>query len=164
MIVSIIVAMDEKRGIGYRNRLPWRISSDLTRFKKLTMEHHVIMGRKTFESIGKILPGRTMIVITRNDRYKASGCLVAHSLDEALQIAKNNGDDEAFIIGGAAVYKAALPLANRIYLTRVHAETPTDTFFPEINESVWHEIQQSNHPVDTKNQYPTTFSVLNRID
>ncbi len=163
MIVSIIVAMDENRGIGFRNRLPWRLSSDLIRFKNLTMNHHVIMGRKTFESINKLLPGRTMIVITRNDQYQAPGCLVAHSLDNAIDLAENRGEEEAFVIGGEAVYKTVLPLAQRLYLTLVHVITTADAFFPDLDEKEWIEVQRVDLPADEKNQYPTTFRILNRV-
>jgi dihydrofolate reductase len=102
MILSVIVAMDENGGIGYKNRLPWRLSTDLVRFKNITMNHHVIMGRKTYESIGRVLPGRTMIVISRNERFEAEGCLVAHSLEGAIHFAINEGEDEVFVIGGAS--------------------------------------------------------------
>lgn len=164
MILSIIVAMDEKRGIGYQNQLPWRLSADLVRFKMLTMHHHVIMGRKTFESIGRILPGRTMIVISRNHVYEAPGCLVAHSLDGAINLAEKDGEDEAFVIGGATVYEAALLRADRLCLTQVHAVTEADAFFPEINDGDWIESQRIDLPADEKNEYSTTFRVLNRKD
>lgn len=164
MIVSIIVAMDEKQGIGFQNRLPWKLSADLKRFKSLTMHHHVIMGRKTFESIGRLLPGRKMIVISRNPNYQTAGCLVFHSLDEAIDFAKNEGEEEAFIIGGESVYKAALPLADRIYLTRVQAVTQADAYFPKIDENEWREVYRTSHPADQKNEYPTTFSILQHIE
>lgn len=162
MILSIIVAMDEKRGIGFQNRLPWRLSSDLMRFKKLTMNHHVIMGRKTYESIGKLLPGRTMIVITHQGGFQAQGCFVAHSLNAAINFAKNEGEDEAFVVGGATIYKAALPLAKRLYLTLVHASITADAFFPELDEGEWIEFQHIDFPADEKNQYPTTYQILNK--
>lgn len=163
MILSIIVAMDEKRGIGYKNQLPWRLSSDLIRFKSLTMHHHVIMGRKTYESIGRKLPGRTMIVISRNADYQAEGCFVAHSLDGAINFAKNEGEDEAFLIGGATIYNTALPRVDRLYLTLVHTETTADTFFPELDEAEWIEAQRIDLRADEKNEYSTTFRILNRI-
>lgn len=163
MIISIIVAMDEKRGIGFRNRLPWHLSADLVRFKKLTMKHTVIMGRKTYESIGKILPGRTMVVITRSENYHAASVFVVHSLAEAITVAKNHGDEEAFIIGGEAIFKMALPIAQRIYLTNVHTVIEADVFFPQFDESEWIVDQCIDVPADEKNQYPSTFSILNRI-
>lgn len=163
MIISIIVAMDERRGIGIRNRLPWHLSTDLVRFKKLTMNHTVIMGRKTYESIGKILPGRTMVVITRSVNYRAAGVVVVHSLPEAITLAKNSGEEEVFIIGGEAIFKMALPLAQKIYLTSVHAVTEADVFFPHFDESEWIVVQHFDIPADEKNQYPSSFSILNRI-
>jgi dihydrofolate reductase len=135
MTISIIVAVAENEAIGYDNHLLWHISEDLKRFKSLTLGHHVIMGRKTFESVGKPLPGRVNVVISRQDNYSANGCLVAKSLEDALALAKQ--DSEAFIIGGGELYKQALPLTDKIYLTRVHAGFAGDTFFPELNLAEW---------------------------
>jgi dihydrofolate reductase len=162
VIISIIVAMDENGGIGIHNHLPWRLSKDLKRFKQLTMGHHIIMGRNTFESIGKPLPGRHMIIISRNPSYQAKDCLVLPSLEEALSTARNNGDNEAMICGGASVYTAALPLADRIYLTRVHATLPADTFFPTFDKNNWKIKSTSNYEADEKNEYSTTFQILER--
>ncbi len=162
MIVSIIVALDENRGIGFQNGLSWKLSSDLKRFKILTMNHHVIMGRKTFESIGKLLPGRSMIVISRDHGYQAPGCFLAHSLDKAIGFAKKEGEEEAFIIGGATLFTQVLPLVDRLYLTMVHASTTADAFFPEMNELEWVETWREEISADEKNQYPTTFRILNR--
>ena len=163
MIISIIVAMDLNRGIGIGNRLPWKLSEDLKRFKKLTMGHHIILGRKTFESIGKPLPGRHMIIISRNLSYRADGCLVLPSLEEAIKAARNNGEDEVIICGGTSVYAAALPHTNRIYLTRVYASLPADTFFPPFDKRAWKITSTSNYEADEKNEYPTTFQILDRI-
>lgn len=160
MIVSIIVAMDEKRGIGVGNGLPWRLSSDLKRFRQLTMGHHIIMGRKTFESIGKPLPGRENIIVTRNPDYKAEGCLIAQSVDEAIMLADRRGESEAFICGGAQIYAQSLKRADRMYLTLVHTETNADTFFPQIGEPFWVEEESAYYPADEKNQYPSTYKVL----
>lgn len=162
MIVSLIVAMDERRGIGFEGRLPWRLSADLKRFKALTMGHHLIAGRKTYESIGKPLPGRTMIVITRDPDYQAEGCLIAHSVDEALALARARGETEAFIIGGAEIYAQTLERADRLYLTQVHAITDADVFFPAFDESAWREQEVSSHEAGEKNQYPSTFKLLVR--
>lgn len=162
MIVSIIVAMDEKGGIGIRNRLPWKLSEDLKRFKQLTMGHHIIMGRKTFESIGKPLPGRHTIIISRNPFYEANDCFVLPSLEEAIRTAKIGGDNEAMICGGTSVYAAALPLADRIYLTRVHTILPADVFFPSFDDNAWKIISASNVEADEKNEYSTTFQILER--
>ena len=162
MIVSLIAAMDEARGIGIDNRLPWRLSADLKRFKNLTMGHHIVVGRKTFESIGSPLPGRRTIVLTHRAGFTAPGCLVAGSLEEALTLARKNGESETFICGGARVFEEALPIADRFYLTLVHARVGADTFFPEWQEDCWVEQEVSHHDADEKNQYPLTFKVLVR--
>ncbi len=135
MTISIIVAVAENQVIGFDNHLLWHISEDLKRFKSITLGHHVIMGRKTYESVGKPLPGRINIVVSRKENYKVEGCLVAKSIDDALELAKE--DSEVFIIGGGDIYKQALPLTEKIYFTRVHAGFPGDTFFPELNLSEW---------------------------
>lgn len=135
MTISIIVAVAENQVIGFDNHLLWHISEDLKRFKCLTLGHHVIMGRKTYESVGKPLPGRINIVVSRQENLTVEGCLVAKSLEEALELAKQ--DSELFIIGGGDIYKQALPIADKIYFTRVHAGFPGDTFFPELNLSEW---------------------------
>ena len=162
MIISIIVAMDEKRGIGVNNRLPWHLSSDLKRFKSLTMGHHLIIGRKTFETIGKPLPGRINIVLSRNPDYEPPGCLVACSIDEALTIPKQKKESEVFIIGGSELYADTIAIADRIYLTVVHADVPADIFFPDFDETEWLVDQSSYHPADDKNQYPFTTKLLIR--
>src|SRR5210317_2069393 len=117
MIISQIVAMDENRAIGVHNRVPWHLPDDLKRFKTLTMEHHIIMGRKTYESIGNPLPGRTNVVITRKQDYQPDGCLVVHSVAEAIDLAENRGETETFIIGGGEIFKQSLELTDRIYLS-----------------------------------------------
>ena len=162
MIISMLVAMDEKRGIGKAGKLPWHLSSDLKRFRELTMGHHLIVGRKTFESIGKPLPGRQTIVVTRDVSFKPDGCFVAGSLQEAVALAAERGETEAFVIGGAAIYAEALGVCDRIYLTEVHAEVDADTFFREFDRGDWIETQQIEHPADDKNQYAFTFKVLER--
>lgn len=162
MIISIIVAMDESRGIGINNLIPWRLSDDLKRFKSLTMGHHIIMGRLTFKSIGKLLPGRTTIVISRNSKYIVKNGIVVSSLNRAIQIAEESGECEAFIIGGGQIFKQALEVANRIYLTRVHVNLDCDVFFPELNSSDWHETTVTGKDADESNQYPSTFAVLER--
>ena len=160
MIISLIVAMDEMGGIGKDNRLPWHLSSDLKRFKQLTLGHHLLMGRKTYETIGRPLPGRTTIVITRNPQYQAAGCLVAPSLEEALGLARENGETEAFIAGGGEIFTLALPLADRIYLTRVHAQVEADVFFPPFSLEGWRQIETIEQPADEKNDYPAKFILL----
>lgn len=162
MIVSIIVAMGRNRAIGYKNTLPWRLSADLQRFKQLTMGHHVIMGRKTYESIGRPLPGRTFIIVTRQPTFQAEGCFVVHSLDEALALARMRGEQEAFVIGGAEIYTQALPLADHLYLTLVEAEPKADAFFPDFDEAQWEKAEEQFVAADEKNQYASTFYLLTR--
>ena len=163
MIISLIVAMDEKRGIGKAGKLPWRLSSDLKRFRELTMGHHLIVGRKTFESIGKPLPGRQMIVLTRESGYAAEGGLTVVSIEAALALARQRGETEAFVIGGAEIYAQTLGVADRVYLTQVHAEVDADTFFPELDPLAWTETQIAFQPADHKNQYSFTFKLLERM-
>jgi dihydrofolate reductase len=162
VIVSLLVAMDERRGIGIENRLPWRLSADLRQFKALTMGHHLIMGRKTFESIGRPLPGRTSIVVTRNPAFLPKGCLLANSLESALDLARARGEDEAFVIGGGQIFARALPFADRIYLTQVHATGKADVFFPEFSLEDWVELNSYEHPADEKNEHAFTFRLLER--
>jgi dihydrofolate reductase len=162
LIISLLVAMDEKRGIGKAGKLPWRLSADLKRFRELTMGHHILVGRKTFESIGKPLPGRHIVIITRDSNFEQKGCFVAGSVQDAIALAKDTGETEAFVIGGAEIYSQALDTSDRLYLTQVHAEVDADTFFPEFERAAWIETQRIDHPADEKNQYPFTFSVLHR--
>jgi len=164
VIVSLIVAMDEGRGIGKDGKLPWRLSADQKLFKESTMGHHLIMGRLTYESIGRPLQGRTNIVVTRNPEYKAPGCMIVHSLDEGLTLVEGRGEDEVFVIGGEQIYDLALDQADRIYLTRVHAQVDCDVFFPEFDSHRWIELKSAFHPADEKNQYSFTFQLLGRRD
>jgi dihydrofolate reductase len=154
--------MDEKGGIGVHNRLPWHLSEDLKRFKSLTMGHHLIMGRKTFESIGQLLPGRDFIVLSRQEKIVCEGCHVVSSLDEALQLAKDRGEREVFIAGGGQVYAQALPLADRIYLTCVHTVESADTFFPKFDRLVWIEKFSTYQDADHNNAFAVTFKLLVR--
>lgn len=163
MLISIIVAMDEKGGIGIGDRLPWHLPDDLKYFKNTTMGHHLIMGRRTFESLAQPLPGRVNIVLTRDPAYTAVGdVLVAHSLGEALAQAQRRGEREAFIGGGAAIYRQSLPLAHRLYVTLVHAQTEADVFFPQINPNNWIEQRSSHHPADRNHPFPFTTKLLRR--
>ena len=162
MIVSLLVAMDQKRGIGRDGGLPWHISSDLKRFKSLTMGHHLIMGRKTWESIRRPLPGRKMIVVSRNPHYLAEGCDVVGNLDRALELARERGETEAFVIGGGQIFSLALSAADKIYLTLVDGVTPSDTFFPEYNPEEWEIVQHEELPVSEKDEYATKFRELTR--
>jgi len=162
VIVSMIVAMDENRGIGKDNRIPWHIPSDLQRFKRLTLGHHIIMGRKTYESIGRLLPGRKTIILTRNPNYPAQDCIVAHSIEEALFIAKNSGETEVFIIGGGEIYQQSIPFVDRIYLTIVHASFEADTYFPALNPHEWEELESAYHPAKEPDSHSYTFKLLAR--
>jgi dihydrofolate reductase len=157
MKLSIIVAMAESGVIGRDNALPWRLRADLARFKRLTMGHHLLMGRKTWESIGRPLPGRTMVVITRRAGFSADGIRVAGSIDEALEIARRAGETEAFVAGGAQIYRQMLERADRIYMTRIHAEIEGDTFFPEIDASRWREVAREDHEPDDRSPYRFSF-------
>ena len=164
MIISIIVAMDETRGIGVEGRLPWHLPADLKRFKSLTMGHHLIMGRKTFASIGRPLPGRTTIIVTRDQSFQPEGCLVAHSLETALEFARLDLENDVFVIGGAEIFVQAIELADRIYLTQVHSSLPADVYFPEFAAADWLETDSEYHPADEKNRYPFTFKILARVN
>lgn len=162
MIISLIVAMDEQGGIGQQNRLPWHLRADLQRFKKLSMGHHIIAGRKTFESIGGPLPGRVMIVLTRQTGYQAPGCLLAQNLPQALQLARSRGEDEVFVIGGEELYRQVLPIANRLYLTRVHATVDADVFFPDLDLLEWDLRQEAYFPADEQNDFAHTYRVYEK--
>lgn len=159
-MLSIIVALSENNVIGRDNGLPWRLSADLKRLKSLTMGHHIIMGRKTWESLGKPLPGRVNVVITHDKNFSAQGAVVTHSLNDALEKAKD--DPEAFIFGGGTIFKEALHMVNKIYLTRVHTEIDGDTYFPELKKSEWTETESVNFTADEKNQFDYSFVTLIR--
>jgi dihydrofolate reductase len=163
MTVSLIVAAAENGVIGRGNQLPWRLSADLQRFKQLTMGHAVIMGRRTFESIGRPLPGRRMIVVSRQGDFRPQGVQRVRSLDEACQAAAEHGDSEAMVIGGAEIFRQVLPAAERLYLTRVHAEPPGDVYFPALDWRQWRLISAESHGADAKNDYPFTFEIYQRI-
>jgi dihydrofolate reductase len=161
MRLALIVAMTRRGLIGRGGGLPWKLSADLKRFKALTMGHHLIMGRKTFGSLGRALPGRTSIIVTRQSGYESSpGTLVAANLDEAIGLAA--GDQEPIIIGGGEIFKLALPCVDRLYVTWVEAEVAGDTWFPTWNESDWRMTHCEAHPADAKNEYDTTFCVYDR--
>jgi dihydrofolate reductase len=138
--ISILVAMARNRTIGVNNTLPWRCPADLKRFKALTMGHHIVMGRKTYDSIGKPLPGRTTVVVTRNHALDIAGCLIAHSLEEA--IAACGKDEEIFIVGGGELYAQALPIVDTLYLTEILQEVDGDAHFPEFDASLWREVSR----------------------
>ena len=160
VIISLIVAMDRRGVIGMDGALPWRLSGDLRNFKAITMGKPIIMGRKTHESIGRPLPGRQNIVLTRQKGYTAQGCDVRHDVEDAL--AACAGAEEVMVMGGAALYEQFLPRAGRIYLTRVQAEVDGDTHFPQFDESVWNEVERQDSQADADNEYPYSFLVLEK--
>ncbi|MAH02147.1 type 3 dihydrofolate reductase [Candidatus Woesearchaeota archaeon] len=161
MIISLIAAMDKNRVIGKGGKLPWNLPADMKYFKDKTLGKPIIMGRKTYESLGKPLPNRTNIIITRDRDYKAEGCIVVHSAEEALKAAE--GDEEVMIIGGSQIYKELLPKTNRMYLTIVDADFEGDTFFPEYDVKEWKETAYEEHERDAENQYNYTFLILEKV-
>lgn len=154
-MVTIIAAVGRNRALGKNNDLIWHLPADLRRFKSLTRGHHVIMGRKTYESLGKPLPNRTNIVVSRNEDYEASGCVIVSSLEEALQEAKS--DPNPYILGGAEIYKQALPLCDLMDLTLVHEDFEADAFFPDFDESEWEMIGREDFKRDEENSYDYSF-------
>lgn len=160
MIFSLIVAIARNRVIGKDNGLPWYLPSDLAYFKRMTQGKPVIMGRKTFQSIGKALPKRPNIVVTRASDFQAPDCQVVHSLNEALQAASDA--EEVMLIGGAMLYELGLSKVDRLYLTEVHAEIVGDVFFPEFNRADWHESWREDHPPDDKHAHAFSFVLLER--
>ncbi|MGD2055688.1 MAG: dihydrofolate reductase [Gammaproteobacteria bacterium] len=161
MKISLVVAMTADRVIGRGNQLPWHLPADLRHFRKLTTGKAIIMGRKTHESIGRPLPERTNIVVTRNAAYRAPGCIVVHSLEEALQAAARHG--EAMVIGGADLYRQALPGADSLYITLIRHEFEGDTFFPALEDAEWREVGRIDCEADDKNAWPYSFIHLQRI-
>lgn len=160
MIISILVAADENNAIGKDGDLPWKLSADLKYFKKLTTGHHIIMGRKTYESIGRPLPNRTNIVVTRNKELELDDVWLTHSIEDAIDLAMSRGENEVFIIGGGTIYRQSIDKALRIYLTRVHTKIENaDTFFPKMDTQKWKVISTESHSADEKNQYDMTFEV-----
>jgi len=192
MIISLIYAADENNGIARNHQVPWYLPDDLKRFKSLTMGHHILMGRKTYQSIGKPLPGRTSILLSRQEEYVPAHpdgytiqridqvqdiytdgqktqnpienrtIYLCRTVETATQLARLRGEDELFVIGGGEVYTQCLSLSERIYLTRVHAIFDCDVFAPEINLDDWDEIELTLHPADQKNAFASTFHLLSR--
>lgn len=160
MIRSLVVAMARNRVIGRDNRLPWRLPADLAYFKRVTMGHPVIMGRRTWESIGKALPGRLNIVVSRNPEYRAPGATVVGALSEAWKVAGEA--EEAHVIGGTSLFAEALPEADRIHLTEVQAEVEGDTWFPEFDRTQWCEHVIATQPRDERHEHPFRIVVLER--
>ncbi len=162
--ISIIVAAAANQAIGKDNQLLWHLPNDLRFFKKTTSGHPIIMGRKTYESVGKPLPNRRNIIISRQPEYNATGVETVHSLDEAITLAGQTPEEltDIFIVGGAEIYRAALPITDRIYLTRVHANLLADTYFPQFDSSEWKLISREDHPADEKHAYSYSFLVYDR--
>jgi dihydrofolate reductase len=159
--ISIIVAMARNRVIGANGKIPWHLPDELKLFKRLTMGHHLIVGRKTFESIGRLLPGRTTVIVTRQTGYSVPGARVAQTVEGA--IAECGIDPEIFVIGGAEIYRSALPLADRVYLTIVDAEPAGDTWMPSLDMSAWRESASETFPANGQHACSYRHSVLDRI-
>ena len=160
--VSLVVAMAKNRVIGAGGKIPWHLPSELKLFKSITMGHHIVMGRKTYESINRLLPGRTTVIVTRSRDYKVPGAIVAHSVKEALEAC--TGDDEVMVIGGAEIFRETLPVADRIYLTLVDAEPQGDVFMPEIDMRTWRETSSQSFAPDEKHAHGYTFRIYDRGD
>jgi dihydrofolate reductase len=163
MRISAIAAMSKNRIIGKDNQIPWYLPADLKFFQRTTIGHHVIMGRKNYESLDKPLSRRTNIIITRNPYFISSGCLVVHSLEEALSIAHEGNEDEAFIIGGGEIYRLALDYLDRIYLTTIDLVADGDVTFPEFDPAQWRVTSEERFAPDARNVYPFIIQVLDRI-
>lgn len=158
--ISLIAAVARNGVIGRDNDLPWRLSTDLQYFKKITSGHAIILGRKNYESIGRPLPNRTNIIITRDKDYTEQGCLVAHSLEQAIALAGN--DNEIFIIGGAQIYALAMDSISRMYITEVKVDVEGDVIFPDYDNSQWREISRESHHADEKNEYDFDFVIYEK--
>lgn len=166
MIVSAIAALSKNRVIGKNNDLPWRLPDDMRFFMETTKGHHVVMGRKNYDSLHekyKPLPQRTNMVITRQQDLKAPGCIILNAVEPALEIARKNGEQECFIIGGAEIYKLAMPYTTRLYLTEIDAVITGDTFFPEIDPVDWREVSRKHHAADQRHAYQFDIVVYDRI-
>lgn len=161
MLISAIVAMSQNRAIGLNNALPWHLPADLRHFKEVTMGKSILMGRKTYESIGRPLPGRLNLVLTRDRDFIAPGCTIVHSIDEAMQAAQPS--NELCVIGGAVLYEKMLPKVQRLYLTVIEHICEGDAFFPDLDLSEWNVCASEAHQPDEKNQYPYRFDVLERV-
>lgn len=160
-MLSIIAAIGQNNALGKDNQLIWHLPADLKRFKKVTTGHHVIMGRKTFESLGNPLPNRTTIIISRDKNYHADGCITVNSLTEAIKAAQN--DDNPYILGGAEIYKQSMDIADVLDLTFVHQAFEADVYFPKIDKNIWKETFRENHFKDVRNKFDFSFVKYERI-
>ena len=163
MVISAIVACAHNGVIGQDNQIPWYLPADLSYFKRITLNHHIIMGRNSFESIGRPLPKRTNVVISRNPYFIATGCVRAFSIKEALKIAQDNGETEAFIIGGGEIYKQSMALWDKLYITNVDVMIEGSVVFPMIDYDHWTLINEEKHLKDDKNPYDYTFKVFEKV-
>lgn len=165
MVISLIAAVSSNKAIGKNNDLPWKLPDDMKYFMETTKGHHVIMGRKNYESIPdkfRPLPNRTNIVVTRQENFKAPGCIVVNSIEKALEISKANGELETFIIGGAEIYKQGLASTQRMYLTEINAKIEGDTYFPDYSENDWIETSRIPHDTDERHQYEFDFVIYEK--
>ena len=157
----MLVAMAKNRVIGVDNGIPWHLPNELRIFKNVTMGHHIVMGRKTYESINRLLPGRTTVIVTRQKDYAVPGALVAHSVEQSLAACR--GDDEVFVIGGAELFRETLPIADRLHLTVVDAEPRGDTFMPQFDMSEWRETSSESFAPDEKHAHAFRYTVYDRV-
>jgi dihydrofolate reductase len=162
MIISQIVAVSLNNVIGKDNGLPWHMPTDMTYFISTTWGHHIVTGRRNYEAEGKALPGRVNIVLTRNSKFRIQDGIVVHELEEAIRIAERAGETELFIVGGAEIYKLAMPVTQRIYLTRIHAHIEGDTFYPQPDLTGWNQISIDRRKTDANNPYDYDFIIYDR--
>lgn len=166
MIISLIAAIDLDGGIGKEGRVPWHLSADLKRFKELTWGHHLVMGRITYASLGRALPGRINLVVTRQPHYpllQKDNLLRMPSFEAAVAYARQQHENELFVIGGGKIYAQALPIADRMYLTFVQTQAGCDVFFPPFDRNQWVEVSSTHHPADANNDYPSVFTVYRKV-
>jgi dihydrofolate reductase len=163
MIVSCIVAAAKNNVIGKDNDIPWHLPADLQYFKKITLDHHIIMGRNCYLSIGRPLPKRTNIILTRDPYFISSNCFIVHSINEALEIAHNNGEEEVFIVGGGTIYAQTIDLWDKLYFTEVDLEVKGNIFFPELDMQQWKLISEDSHKKDEKNKFNYNFKIYEKI-
>jgi dihydrofolate reductase len=165
MKISLIAALTQNHVIGKNKDLPWHLPDDMKYFMQTTKQHHVVMGRKNYESIPekfRPLPNRTNLVVTRQTNFVAPQCIVVNSIEKAMTIAEENKEQELFIIGGAEIYNLAMPLADRLYLTEIQTELDGDTYFPSFNKKIWKEVSRKHHPADERHLYAFDFVVYEK--
>ena len=163
MTISCIVAIAKNNVIGKDNDMPWHLPADLAYFKQTTLDHHIILGRKNYEAIGRPLPKRTNVLVTRDKEFACSNCVVVHSIEDALLVAKEAGETEAFIIGGGNIYEQSQSYWDKLYLTEIDLDVNGDVFFPKVNWDHWQLLEESYHEKDDKNPYNYSFKVFKRI-